>query len=436
MSSSRPPSSSRSSLFVLLALAIASSTGCPEDPGPGLDSGPSPFADAGAEADGGPSGDAGTPDAGDVEDAGSRDAGPPTCDVAKCGGWVELPVLAQERSRHTATRLDDGRVLIAGGDDWTGTIDEAELFDPGDSTWSSGGVHSGNRYDHSAVLLGDGRVLIAGGFGTTPPESTDGGVGADAGPQPPAHLVTAEVWTPGTGEWTRVGDLAEARASFTLSPLPDGGAIAVGGLATGLPLSVERFNATTNTWSTVATFAGGRYLHTASVLEDDRVLIAGGFTPPTAYPVTAFVYDSTDDGIVSAPALNLARRSHAANVLVDGRVLITGGYQAGPLASAVLFNANTNAWSNTDEPMVRARYAHAAAPLSDGRLLITGGYDGDDAVGWVELFDPSSDAFEAMAEMNQVRAGHTATALVDGRVLVVGGSIDFDVTDHAEAFTP
>ena len=74
-----------------------------------------------------------------------------------------LPAMATERRGHTATRLADGRVLIAGGESASGALNETEIYDPTSATFSVSGNMSTARVDHSATLLADGRVLIAGG---------------------------------------------------------------------------------------------------------------------------------------------------------------------------------------------------------------------------------------------------------------------------------
>src|SRR6185503_3325777 len=84
-----------------------------------------------------------------------------------------------ERRGHTATRLSDGRVLIAGGENSTGTLNETELYDPSSGTFSAAANMATARADHSATLLADGRVLIAGG-----------------------HHASTEIFDPSTGAFT------------------------------------------------------------------------------------------------------------------------------------------------------------------------------------------------------------------------------------------
>ena len=71
-----------------------------------------------------------------------------------------------ERRGHTATRLADGRVFIVGGENTSGVLNQAEIFDPTTGTFSAAGTLSNARTDQSSTQLNDGRVLIAGGRDT------------------------------------------------------------------------------------------------------------------------------------------------------------------------------------------------------------------------------------------------------------------------------
>src|SRR5204862_5876960 len=132
---------------------------------------------------------------------------------ATAGGWHRTGALGDARFYHTATLLQDGRVLVAGGvgacTDRTTCppLASAEIFDPRSGTWRRTGSLNDARYQHTATLLQDGRVLVAGGGGTA-------GV-----------LSSAELYDPGSGRWTRVGSLAGARRLHTATLLQDGRAL-------------------------------------------------------------------------------------------------------------------------------------------------------------------------------------------------------------------
>jgi hypothetical protein len=104
--------------------------------------------------------------------------------------WVATGSLNGARSGHTATLLQDGRVLIVGGwnEDEPGRFDSAEVYDPADGIWRITGRMSVPRSGHTATLLSDGRVLVAGGGSNNP--------------APPEVGRTAELYDPATGRWS------------------------------------------------------------------------------------------------------------------------------------------------------------------------------------------------------------------------------------------
>jgi hypothetical protein len=89
------------------------------------------------------------------------------------GTWSATANLVTPRFKHSATRLADGAVLIAGGGDGVDTLPSAELFDPSVGTWTATTDMVTPRSGHRATLLADGRVLVFGG-------NTDDGHGAGA----------------------------------------------------------------------------------------------------------------------------------------------------------------------------------------------------------------------------------------------------------------
>ncbi len=206
------------------------------------------------------------------------------------GGWARTGDLNIPRLRHTATVLMDGRVLVVGGEAFSGAslIDiPAELFDPTTGVWSLTSKPFFPRYGHTATRLNDknGKVLVAGG-----------GVGGSKSLFP--TLRSAELYDPQSGTWSSTGDLETGRA-----------------------------------------------YHFATLLHDDRVLIQGGSDSSATVLASAEVYDPSNFGWTSAGSISVLRGGNTMTLLKAGRfepgasaasqVLITGG-QTIPLPGTML----------------------------------------------------------------------------------------------------
>jgi hypothetical protein len=226
----------------------------------------------------------------------------------------------------TATLLDDGRVLIAGGADPKGVISAPELYDPATGTLSVTGNLSTPRLGHTAALLPTGEVLIAGGTDSTG-----------------AYLASAELYNPSTGTFTPAGSMKTAREFFTATLLNNGQLLVAGGQHSNLVYpyisSAELYDPSTGKWSSTESLNTARFDHTATLLNNGQVLIAAG-APVLA---SAELYNPTSGKFTVAGSLNTGRRLHAAVLLTDGEVLVCGGYDGsggniGYLASAELFH--------------------------------------------------------------------------------------------------
>ena len=125
--------------------------------------------------------------------------------------WVPTGSLVTARTRHTATLLPNGKVLVAGGNNGP-ALSSAELYDPATGTWTATGSLGTARDRHTATLLPNGKVLVAGGF-----NELDG------------FLSSAELYDPASGTWTATGSLGTARAYHTATLLPNGKVLVAGG---------------------------------------------------------------------------------------------------------------------------------------------------------------------------------------------------------------
>jgi hypothetical protein len=129
-----------------------------------------------------------------------------------------------------------------------------------------------------------------------------------------------------------------------------------------------------------------------------------------------------------------ARVRHTATLLSDGRVLVAGG----GVSSAELYDPSTGAWALTGS-MSEIRFASRATLLLDGKVLVAGGGSAASA----EVYDPSIGSWTATSSMIEERQSFTATLLRDGTVLVAGGSwggqslaIPFKILTSAELYNP
>ena len=85
------------------------------------------------------------------------------------GMWTLTDSVLTRRGGHTATLLQNGQVLVAGGSHDFGPGDRAELYDPATGVWTVTGRLGGKRDLHTATLLQNGQVLVAGGLQRTIP---------------------------------------------------------------------------------------------------------------------------------------------------------------------------------------------------------------------------------------------------------------------------
>jgi hypothetical protein len=191
----------------------------------------------------------------------------------------------------------------------------------------------------------------------------------------------------------------------------------------------------------VAFMSEHRASHTATLLTDGRVLIAGGFTTDQngreqEYLRSAEVFDPRTGKFSLTGEMTYSRAGHRAALLRNGLVLVVGGFGAmGVLSSAELFDPVAETFIPIGN-MAARRGGFTATLLIDGRVLICGG--GDREVGaTAEIYDPASKRFAATGNMTIPRTAHSATWLPGGMVLITGGSTRRNVVlASAEIYDP
>jgi hypothetical protein len=344
--------------------------------------------------------------------------------VVTVHGFVPTGSMATARRFHTATLLDNGKVLIAGGEDEAANaFAAAELYDPSTGTFSPTGSMTVPRVGHTATLLNSGEVLITGGT-SDPSENA---------------VSSAELYDPSTGTFAATGSMAQARASHTATLLQSGKVLIAGGdviFFNGVQnpnilslASAEIFDPTAGAFTAASSMTAAREAHIATLLSDGRVLIAGGSdgavgntTPAATIYASAELFDPSTGHFSATGSMTTPRDFFTATLLGNGKVLIAGGVSTSAfLNTAELFDPSTAAFAATGN-MTATRFYHDATVLSNGTVLISGGSDANDrAIATAEIFDPTTSSFATTGSMNSVHVWHTSL-LQNGIVLVTGGA--------------
>jgi hypothetical protein len=261
------------------------------------------------------------------------------------------------RAEHTATLLPDGKVLIAGG---AGPVPSAELYDPATKTFTRIGDMTLARTGHAAVLLPSGKVLIVGGWtdGTVadptrisaelydPPTMTFNPAGNMAGPSGGATLLASgkvlitgydfafspidQIYDPSTGTFSVTGK-PTACCEFRATLLMNGDVLVSYGAGREPTAIAELYDSASGIFTATAD-ATTTYVvdHTATLLSDGNVLLAGGdwgeVAPPIPFSASAELYDPAKGTFGSTGGMHANRWGHTATLLNDGRVLIAGGF--------------------------------------------------------------------------------------------------------------
>jgi N-acetylneuraminic acid mutarotase len=185
------------------------------------------------------------------------------------GVFTSTGSLNTAREEHTATLLPNGKVLVAAGYDgysWVSSdlLASAELYDPSTGNWSPTGSLNTARSGHTATLLPSGQALIVGGYNIDAYSNA-------------VELASAELYDPATGIWTPTGNLTDARHYHTATLLPNGQVLVAGGLDEfGISASAELYDPATGVWTPTGSLTDVRVNHTATLMANGLDLVAGG----------------------------------------------------------------------------------------------------------------------------------------------------------------
>jgi hypothetical protein len=393
-------------------------------------------------------GDTTTPDAGSggeggtaTADAGAGGGAVVTQCVPPTGEWTSAGDMGTARVSPEAVLLKNGKVLMVGGridlssNGWEIYTPSAELYDPDAGTWTPTGSLATAR-SAPALVLQSGRVLVVGGMG-----------------QGPAALASAEIYDPDTGSWSKAASMAWARIGHTATVLSNGRVLVAGGYVTcpdsvqpcdDASVGAEIYDPGAGTWTAAGTLNTMRRYHAATLLEDGRVLVAGGATSSCSPTTSQCLYSSVSNAEIYDPTtgswtvtgnMGSARQSPQV-LLADGRVLAAGGAKCAimsnpglpaitacsQLTSAEVYDPTTGTWSLTGS--LNEYHGEPLTLLCDDNVLVAAGYNPagvSTLSASAELYDPAAGVWSFTGSMTTGRDMTAVVRLADGRVLVAGG---------------
>jgi hypothetical protein len=328
--------------------------------------------------------------------------------------WVSTGNLSNARFSPTATLLANGTVLAAGGELIDAALSSAELYDPIAGTWSPTGSMNSPRAEDSATLLTNGKVLVAGGTGNI---SVLGNNPYDS----------AELYDPNARTWTSAGVMSQVRFNHTATLLANGSVLVAGGEPggsgpTAAPVSgTEIFDPVAVTWTPTGSMTTARSRQSATLLPNGKVLVAGGYNySGGSLPLaSAEIYDPVAGTWTATGSMSTGRELQSATLLANGKVLVAGGSDAvGASASAEIYDPLAATWTLTGS-MSAARESPSATLLPNGSVLVVGG-----GPAGAEIYDPASGTWSpagSLSAANTTVSGAATTLLPDGSVLAVGG---------------
>lgn len=320
--------------------------------------------------------------------------------------------------------LANGKVLVAAGNGPVccyAQIASAELYDPVAGTFAPTGSMNFARSAYSSTVLLNGQALFVGGAG--------GGA-------------TAELYDPSSGTFSLTGSMSTPRSGFGLALLSSGKVLVVGGDNGGncVTPTAELYDPAPGTFAVTGnTIAPCRQSSSVTTLQNGKVLVTGGGSGPPTFSTlqSAELYDPSSGTFAATGAMTVPRNGHTATLLANGKVLIAGGNVTGggTWSSAELYDPVSGTFSPTGS-MATTRTIHEAVLLPSGLVLVIGGAGGPGFNATAELYDPNTGTFSSAGSMSMARAYVWSALLASGKVLVAGGATNSPPFSSAELFTP
>jgi WD40 repeat protein len=278
------------------------------------------------------------------------------------------------------------------------------------------------RAAHTATLLSDGRVLIAGGFRE---EATS-----------EIAISSAEIFDPATNTFSPTADMNAPRNGHTATLLLNGQVLIAGGWdQSGRTSTAELYDPQTGTFEYTGSLMAPRQGLTATLLKNGKVLIAGGDSARNAPQLTTELYDPATKTFTPTGNLKNGRMGHTSTLLKDGTVLLVGGTSGNNaiLNSAEIYDPGTGQFTLTSDANI-VRYKHSAVLLEDGNVLVLGGSDQNDWTGKynsAEIYDFETASFLKISDMHgeRFKLSEAVVLLDNGDVLIGGGNRQIEIFD-------
>ncbi len=397
----------------LIALFIAGvfCLACSDDPAENADAAVTKADKGPNNKDGGP-GD-GPKGEGKQKDQALADKKKPKPDAKVPAHWSSISKGAPQGRYQTSTLLPNGDVLITGGSikDSAGSdtvLKKTYRYQTAKGTFVSAGDMATERESHTATLLKNGKVLVTGGESNT------------------TYLSSTELFDPATMKWTAGPKLNRSRWDHVAVRLKNDWVMITGGFGSSDSISdVILYNPASNSFSTPASaMSEARRSHTMTVLNDGRVLIAGGIKGNSTWKWvssdTTEIYDPKTGTFKAGPKMSRPRNAHTASLRSNGTVLIVGGVAwkaTNPSKTNDLFDPVKGTMTKISYPAAGLPTGHEAMLLSDGRVLVI-----DDER--VVAFSPKmGGVWDTLPTMPDKRWSFSGTLLKNNKVLVTGGVV-------------
>ena len=343
--------------------------------------------------------------------------------------------MAIERKDHNSVLLQNGKVLVVGGQAYPTSppynfLKTTELYDPATNAFSAGGTMSEAHEGGAAILLANGKVLVVSGQTVTD-----------------TWTKTVELYNPATNTWSAGAPISTARQWFAATLLPNGNVLVAGGQTSNgdnYTASAEIYDPVADSWSTVPAMTVARGYSGAVLLQNGKVMVAGGTTNNGSATAITEIYDPITTAWSSGGSMTTPHSSLHNTPLVllqNGKILAAGGAgTSNILSSSELYDPSANTWSAAANlPAKRLRYA--AMLLPNGNVLLSGGDNGVSFVNGIYndalIYNVTANSWTSAGTMSVARCVHTASLLADGRVLITGGiSSGNTYVASAELYTP